>query len=198
MKITAKATSLAMGGSGQAALSFKAPIGEMAFAMSADGTFSLDNTNYAMVKASVGGALKGGERGTFSLESFDLAVAGELQQDLLPYEESFTVVNGKWRFPKNSSSLKLTYTAKTGIFKGSFKAFALEEKNGRQKSAKYTVKVIGLVVDGTGHGEASCTRPVGGQLNAALVRTSHFTLITFRFFSLPPSVMGGRILVSNG
>ena len=86
-----------------------------------------------------------------------------MQKDLLPYEETFSVVNGKWRFPKtNNSSLKLTYTSKTGVFKGSFKALALAEKNGRARQVKYTVNVIGLVVDGVGHGEAFCKRPVGG------------------------------------
>ena len=162
-KITAKATSLMIGESGRATLVFKAPLGEMTFAMAADGTFSLNNGSYVMASAAIGGALKGGQQGTFYLENFDLVVSGELQQDLLPYAEPFTVVNGKWRISKpNNSSLKLMYTTKTGIFKGSFKAFALAEKNGRTKQSKYTVNVIGLVVDGTGHGEASCKKPAGG------------------------------------
>lgn len=162
-KITAKATSLTIGESGRAKLLFKAPLGEMTFAMAADGTFSLNNGSYVMARAAIGGALKSGQQGTFYLENFDLAVSGELQQELLPYAEPFTVVNGKWRFSNpNNSSLKLTYTAKTGVFKGNFKVFALTEKNGRTKQVKYTVNVIGLVVDGTGHGEASCKRPAGG------------------------------------
>ena len=162
-KISAKATSLTTGGSGRATLLFKAPLGEMTFAMAADGTFSLNNGSYVMARAAVGGALKSGQQGTFHLENFDLAVSGELQRDLLPYAEPFTVVNGKWKFSQpNNSSLKLTYTAKTGIFKGSFKAFALVEKNGKNSRAKYTVKVVGFVVDGTGYGEASCKRPAGG------------------------------------
>ena len=66
--------------------------------------------------------------------------------------------NGK----TNLSSLKLTFAAKTGIFKGSFKAYALEEKNGKTKLVKYTVNVLGLVVDGVGQGEATCKKPAGG------------------------------------
>ena len=62
----------------------------------------------------------------------------------------------------NLSGLKLTYTAKTGQFKGSFKAYALEEANGKMKLKKYTVNVIGFVVDGRGIGEARCKRPAGG------------------------------------
>ena len=62
----------------------------------------------------------------------------------------------------NLSSLKLSYTAKTGQFKGSFKAYALEGAGKSTKLKKYTVNVIGFVVDGVGHGEASCKRPAGG------------------------------------
>ena len=72
-----------------------------------------------------------------------------------------------WRLPRpagktNLSALKLMYTAKTGQFKGSFKVYVLVEENGRRKLAKYTVSVAGFVVNGTGHGEASCSRPAGG------------------------------------
>ena len=63
---------------------------------------------------------------------------------------------------ENPSGLKFTYKAKDGTFKGSFKAYALEEKNGRTKLVKYTVNVIGFVVDGIGYGEASCKKPAGG------------------------------------
>ena len=170
-------------------LAFKAPVGEMALVLAADGTFTLKNASYVMGEKMVGGALKGGARGTFRLEKFDLAVPGELQEDLLPYEMPFDVAGGKWRFAKfarvkwakdkktnefgrvvdessgktNRASLKLTYTSKTGVFKGSFKAYALEEANGRKKLKKYTVKVLGLVVDGVGQGEASCKQPAVGS-----------------------------------
>ena len=51
----------------------------------------------------------------------------------------------------NLSGLKLTYTPKTGVFKGSFKVYAVQ--NGRLK--KYTAKVTGIVVNGTGYGIAT-------------------------------------------
>ena len=194
-KVTAKAVNVNVGdatGSSDATgrvppvkVVFKAPIGEMSFEMAADGSFTLKNASYLMAEATIGGALKGGSRGTFRMDGFDLAVPGELLDDLLPNEESFSVSNGKWAFAKaatvkwakdrvtkeyglivddtkgktNLSGLKLTYTAKTGQFKGSFKAYALEEKNGKTKLVKYTVNVIGFVVDGVGYGEASCKKP---------------------------------------
>ena len=189
-KVTAKAVTLTLplDGTLSGVLSFKAPIGDMAFAMAADGTFTLKNSSYLMAEARIGGALKGGSSGTFSMEGFNLSVPGEVQDDLLPYEEAFKVSGTKWQFAKaatvkwakdrvtkeyglvvddtkgktNLSGLKLTYTAKTGQFKGSFKAYALEEKNGRTKLVKYTVNVIGFVVDGIGYGEASCKKPAGG------------------------------------
>ena len=55
----------------------------------------------------------------------------------------------------NLSGLKLSYTPKTGLFKGSFKVYALE--GGKLK--KYTVNVTGLVVDGNGTSEAMCKKP---------------------------------------
>ena len=56
----------------------------------------------------------------------------------------------------NLSGLKLTYTAKKGTFKGSFKVYALEGT----KFKKYTVNVNGIVVDGVGYGAATCKKPV--------------------------------------
>ena len=190
-KITAKAVSIdarRVGDNAPYQIAFKAPIGEMAFEMAADGSFTLKNGSYLMAEATIGGALKGGSHGTFRMDGFDLAVPGELLDDLLPNEESFSVSNGKWAFAKaatvkwakdrvtkeyglvvdntkgktNLSGLKLTYAAKTGQFKGSFKVYALEEKNGKTKLVKYTVNVIGFVVDGVGYGEASCKKIAGG------------------------------------
>lgn len=51
----------------------------------------------------------------------------------------------------NPAGLKLTYTPRTGQFKGSFKVFAVTESG---KSKKYTAKVTGMVVDGVGYGTA--------------------------------------------
>ena len=170
-------------------LTFKEPIGAMTLEMSPDGVFTLKNTLYAMASATVGGALKGGERGRFRLESCNLAVPGEVQDDLLPYEEAFEVVGGKWKFAKaatvkwtksretgefvrvvdvsrnktNRSSLKINYAAKTGIFKGSFNAYVLEDaRNGKKRLKKYSVNVAGVVLDGVGIGKATGRQSAGG------------------------------------
>ena len=190
-RVTAKGVNVAISATKRISpttLGFKAPIGNMTFEMAADGSFTLKGGAYAMAKAIVGGALKGGSRGTFALGNFGLAVSGELLDDLLPYGETFDVVGNKWKFAKaatvkwaknratgetgllvdeskgktNRSALKLTYTTKTGIFRGSFKAYALVAANGKKKVVKYTVNVIGLVVDGQGQGTASCKRPAAG------------------------------------
>ena len=171
------------------ALTFKEPIGAMTLEMSPDGLFTFKNPIYAMASATVGGALRGGERGTFRLASCNLAVPGEVQYDLLPYEEAFEVVGGKWKFAKaatvkwtksretgefvrvvdvsrnktNRSSLKINYAAKTGIFKGSFKAYVLEDaRNGKKRLKKYSVNVAGFVLDGVGFGKATGRQSAGG------------------------------------
>ena len=57
----------------------------------------------------------------------------------------------------NPSTLKLTYKAKDGTFKGSFKAYA--DVNGRPKAT--TVNVTGVLIDGVGYGTATIKK-VGG------------------------------------
>ena len=52
---------------------------------------------------------------------------------------------------ENPSALKLTYKAKDGKFKGSFKAYA--DVNGKPKAT--SVKVTGVLVNGTGYGTAA-------------------------------------------
>ena len=59
----------------------------------------------------------------------------------------------------NLSGMKLTYTAKKGTFKGSFKVYALEGSGASTKLKKYNLKVGGVVVNGVGYGEATCKRP---------------------------------------
>ena len=165
------------------ALSFKDPIGSLGLSVYADGSFALKNAAYAMAAATIGGSLSGGaSQGTFSLGDFDLAVPGERLDALLPTTEKFAVSGGKWKFAKNAavkvangglvvddsngktnrSSLKLTYTASTGFFKGSFKVYALVSANGRASLKKYTVNVAGFVVNGEGCGQATCKKPAGG------------------------------------
>jgi len=51
----------------------------------------------------------------------------------------------------NVPALKLSYNAKTGIFKGSFNIYGVMKK-------KYTAKVTGVIVDGFGYGQASCSK----------------------------------------
>lgn len=56
----------------------------------------------------------------------------------------------------NVSALKLTYNAKTGIFKGSFKVYVTNEccTSGTPKLKKYTAKVTGCMIEGEGYGSA--------------------------------------------
>jgi hypothetical protein len=108
------------------------------------------------------------------------ALAARLGQRILPYLPNGLTVpvsGGKWRLPKagkvaymkgttdpdkaklgeNPSALKLTYTAKSGTFKGSFKAYV--DVNGKPKAT--TVNVTGVLVDGIGYGAATIKK-VGG------------------------------------
>ena len=62
----------------------------------------------------------------------------------------------------NIAGLKLTYAPKTQTFKGSFKVWLLDESKGKLKSA--SVKVTGVVVDGTGYGEVTYKKGVIGEL----------------------------------
>jgi len=57
----------------------------------------------------------------------------------------------------NYSDLKLTYTAKTGLFKGSFKIYLTNECciDGKPKLKTVTAKVNGIVIDGEGYGAAT-------------------------------------------
>ncbi len=59
----------------------------------------------------------------------------------------------------NLSAMKLAYTPKRGVFKGSFKVCELQGEGRKTKLKKYTVKVNGVVVDGVGSGEATCKKP---------------------------------------
>ena len=121
------------------------------------------------------GSLKGGAE--FRIDA--AALGSVLGKTLLPYLPDGVPVAGgaKWTLPKagkvvyvkgtatvneakagaNPSGLKLTYKAKAGTFKGSFKAYA--DVGGKPKAT--TVKVSGVVVDGIGYGAAT-VRKVGG------------------------------------
>lgn len=101
----------------------------------------------------------------FDVEGVDIDVS------LLPIDVVVTVSKSKWVLPKadkvkfdresgsyeiltnygNPSGLKLTYSAKTGTFKGSFKVYAVTDAG---KAKSYTATVTGAVLDGVGFGTA--------------------------------------------
>ena len=59
--------------------------------------------------------------------------------------------------------MRLTYTPKSGVFRGSFKICSLAEAaNGRKKLKRHTASVTGVVVDGAGRGQAIVKRPASG------------------------------------
>ena len=114
-----------------------------------------------------------------------------LQTDLLPKEEPFSVTGSRWVFGRaavvrlsrtprpevtvdvshdrtNRAGLKLTYASRTGLFKGTFRAYALVESRGRAQLKKYTCRVTGFVADGTGYGQAVVTRPAVGPVSVTV------------------------------
>ena len=80
----------------------------------------------------------------------------------------FVKDEGRYEITKdngNPAGLKLTFTASSGMFKGSFKVYAKTEDG---KSKKYSAQVTGAVVNGVGYGTAVikkvCSMPVNIQL----------------------------------
>ena len=122
------------------------------------------------------GALKAGAKFRIDTTAASwAAIPGKVLTAQLPDGFAVTPAGGKWTFPKagrvvyvrgttevdaaklgaNPSGLKLTYKAKGGTFKGSFKVYA--DNGGRLKAT--TVNVTGVLIDGVGHGTATCRRP---------------------------------------
>ena len=157
----------------RAVFAFKAPIGEMAFAMETDGTFTLKNDSYVMAEKNVGGSWTRADARVY-VDGGHALPAGTVEA-LLPDGELVIPRAGKWSFAKaavvkyaknkntkvaslvvdtqkgtNLSAMKLTYVPKTGIFKGSFKIYAIQDG----KLKRYTAKVVGVGVDGKGWGRA--------------------------------------------
>ena len=121
------------------------------------------------VKVGKPGSLRGGAAFRIDAAAFG-AMLGKV---VLPYLPNGLSVTGgaKWALPKagkvvyakgtttvdeakageNPSALKLTYKAKDGTFKGSFKAYA--DVNGKPKAT--SVSVSGVLVDGVGYGTAT-------------------------------------------
>ncbi len=132
--------------------------------------------------SSVGGLAAGA---TFAVDSDAMvaALGGTLQVDFLP--NGFTVAqagskwivqdgeksgkvaeaNGTWTVTsENWAALKLSYAAKTSLFKGSFKAY-LRQPNGKPKAV--SVKVSGVVVDGIGYGAATVSKKTAAVMIGA-------------------------------
>ena len=132
------------------------------------------------VAVGLGEDVKVGKPGTLKAgAAFRLGAAlGDAQfADYLPDGVAITVANGRWTLPKagkvaylrgttdvdeakageNPSALKLTYKAKDGTFKGTFKAYA--DANGKPKAT--TVNVAGVLVGGVGYGAATVKKAGG-------------------------------------
>lgn len=141
--------------------------GTMTLSIGSDG-FSGKLGEYAVRSASVGGALSASAP-SFRLNCNLGSINGDrINRDFLPLAEPISDSNGKWRLGKaasiryshgawsgqtdaarpNLSGLKLSYTSKTGVFKGSFKVYAV---TGADKLKKYTFKVNGVVTGGIGY-----------------------------------------------
>ena len=104
----------------------------------------------------------------FNLAETPTEIGGaEVISELLPVDVAITPAGAKWNIAKakavkldrsgnlsygdNPSGLKLTYTAKTGMFKGSLSLYTMN--GGRLKKNKVTIS--GIVVNGVGHGTAT-------------------------------------------
>ena len=129
---------------------------------------------YTVASAKVGGNWTRTDAKVYTAATSGTLPAGTIE-GLLPDGEPVRVKGGKWVFDKaasikyakgtlsgdndpkkpNLSAMKLTYTPKTGLFKGSFKVYALQ--GGKLK--KFTVKATGVVVEGTGTGTAKLAKP---------------------------------------
>ena len=141
--------------------------------------FSGGNGSYSVADAEVGGRWTREASVYGDWTDAGNRPAGTLTE-LLPDEEALKASGGKWVFAKpakvkygkrkeggigltldtaggktNRSAMKLTYAPKTGVFKGSFKIYAVQ--GGKLK--RFTVKVTGFVVDGTGFGLATLAKP---------------------------------------
>ena len=149
-------------------------LGTLLLAIGDDG-FEGSVGGYSVAAAKVGGAW------TRKDARVTVATSASLPEGtvkaLLPGEDGVPVrvKGGKWAFDKaasitykkgalggdndpkkpNRSAMKLSYTPKTGLFKGSFKVYAIQ--SGKLK--KYTVKVTGVVVDGEGTGVGKLAKP---------------------------------------
>lgn len=101
----------------------------------------------------------------------------DIEDGLSPDGTEIVVSSSRWTLPRadtvrftrddgyettkdngNPAGLKLSYTAKTGLFKGGYKLFSTTEA---ERSKKRSVAVYGAVLDGAGYGTA-VLKKVGG------------------------------------
>ena len=147
-------------------------LGALSLAVGDDG-FEGSVGGYSLSAAKVGGKWTRTDARVYA-EAGTALPHGTVER-LLPSGVPVRAKGGKWAFdraasitykkgalggdadPKkpNLSAMKLTYTPKTGLFKGSFKVYAVQ--GGKLK--KYTVKVTGAVVDGAGTGVGKLAKP---------------------------------------
>ena len=182
-KVSAKAVTIAVAAEGEvsrATLAFKSPIGNMNFELDSEGRIELFGSAGEIDVANVGGNWTK----TNSRVYVDIGeVPNAVLKNLLPNGVPVVPKGGKWSFApaaqvklvkdkstgrynvvvntdngkkSNLSAMKLSYTPKSAVFKGSFKIYALENN----KLKKYTAKVTGLVVDGEGAGKATIPKPI--------------------------------------
>ncbi len=94
--------------------------------------------------------------------SFAEILGAELDEDRLPEDVEINISRTKWTVDpeNNAANLKLTYKAKDGTFKGSFKVYDLSSS----RAKAITLSVRGVVIDGVGYGSAAykkvCAVPV--------------------------------------
>jgi len=164
----------------------------MSVSVGDDGFLGTIDGGYVIASAEVGGEWT--STGTAAVDFSDATgLPDGVQTDLLPTGEPvYATSTGKWSFDKGSlvkwkkdsttgtyslvvtttnsrtnlSSMKLTYVPKTGVFKGKFKVYAVQNS----KLKKFSVKVTGVVVDGVGTGVAVLKKtggswPVGVTAN---------------------------------
>ena len=144
---------------------------QMAFALwlpRGGGEISVEGLDGKVV-AGKAGALKSGAKFHIDAEAFS-AKRGQAVLPYLPDGVAVTQSGTRWTLPKagkvqmakdgtvdaaklgdNPAALKLSYKAKDGSFKGSFKAYSLV--NGKPKAV--TVNVAGVVIDGVAYGSAT-------------------------------------------
>ena len=188
-KYSAKAT-LAADGDSKSLVLNKA-IGNMQIVLAADGSFSLGNDEYSMKNGVIGGELDAESLSFSMDGSVDDVELGDdwcPLSEVSPDGAEITVKKGvKWDCGKaasikykkdkdsgmyeltglddekkpNLSALKLSYSHKTGEFKGSFKLYASNECSDSEKPKlkAYTVSVSGIVIDGVGFGTAVLKKP---------------------------------------